>query len=107
MHLTAGFWCLGFFSGACALLGYISQHDPQDPVGLSPWCPSLAVQALFPHHALTNWQVSPISDLWQLKGLSHGQKAEEKIGGLLKYGQIVRLLGGLSPGIDLKLLTNE
>lgn len=44
---------LGFFSGTCVPLGYISQYDPQDLVGLSPWCPSPAVWTPFPHSALT------------------------------------------------------
>lgn len=92
------------FPGTCVLLGYISQHDPQDPVGLSPWCPSLAVWTLFPHTALTYWQLSPVFDLRQLKGLVRGQKAEDKVRGLLKYGQIVRLLGGLSPRHRFKTL---
>lgn len=94
----------GVFSGTCVLLGYISQHDPQGPVGLRPRCPSPAVQTPFPHGALTYWQLSPIFDLRQLKGLAHQQKAEGKVSGLLKYGQIVRLLGGLSPGNRFKTL---
>jgi len=89
---------VGFFSSTCALLGYISLHDPQDSVGQSPWSPSLAVRTLFPHHALACWQLSHIFDLQQLKGLAHGQKAEEKVRGLLKYSQTVRFLGGPSPG---------
>ncbi|KAF2983830.1 hypothetical protein EK904_005188 [Melospiza melodia maxima] len=70
----------------CVLLGYISQHNPQDSVGLSPWCPSQVVWTPFPLHALTYWLLSPTFDLWMLNGVAHGQKAGDR--GLLKYSQI-------------------
>lgn len=77
MHLIAGFWYLVilFLSDTCVLLGYISQHNPQDSVGLSPSFPSLVVWTPFPLHALTYWLLSLIFDPWILNGVAHGQKA--------------------------------
>lgn len=101
-----GAWLFFFLSDTCVLLGYISQHNPQDSVGLSPWCPSLVVWTPFPLHALTYWLLSPIFDLWMLNGVPHGQKAGDSQWFVEIQPNCVSW-GDQAQEIDLKFLTNE
>lgn len=90
----------GVSSGTCVLLGD-SQHDPQDPAGLKPVSHDGCAGPAGSQH-LDCWQLSPVFDPRQLKGLVCSQKAEDKASGLLKYDQTERLLGGPSPGNRFK-----
>lgn len=108
MHLLAEFWCLVIFilSGTHFLLGYISQHDPQGSVGLSPQCPSLAVWASFPLPALTS---PALTYFWPLEAEWHCSWAESWRQSVVCWNT-VKLWGSWedqAQEIDLKFLANE